>query len=197
MTAAASSGRLRRRPSHPRGEGLALVLAAALFAAPALAEPAAAPDQPLANAQQEARARDLFAEVRCVVCQHESIADSPAGIAADMRRLVREEIASGASDDAVRADLVRRWGDFILFKPPVNPATWLLWFGPIGIVLLVGSWFGLRAVRRRGEPEAPLSVAEEAELQELLSASDLRRDPDATSPHDRREAGRNLGSPPH
>jgi cytochrome c-type biogenesis protein CcmH len=174
-----------------------LALAAALIAAPALAEPAAAPDQPLANAQQEARARDLFAEVRCVVCQHESIADSPAGIAADMRRLVREEIASGASDDEVRADLVRRWGDFILFKPPVNPATWLLWFGPLLIVVLIGAWFSLRVLRGRREPETPLSDAEEAELAELLSGSDLCRDPDATSPHDRREAAPNLGPPPH
>ena len=173
----------------------ALALAVALFAAPIMAEPAPAPDQPLANAAQEARARDLFAEVRCVVCQHESIADSPAGIAADMRRLVREEIASGSSDDAVRADLVRRWGDFILFKPPVNPATWLLWFGPMGVVLLIGAFFAVRA-RRKTAAVTPLSAAEEAELSELLASGSVRPDPDASSPHDGREAGTTIVQPP-
>jgi cytochrome c-type biogenesis protein CcmH len=73
----------------------ALAFAVALFAAPVMAEPAPAPDQPLASPAQEARAQALFQDIRCVVCQHESIADSPAGIAADMRRLVREEIAPG------------------------------------------------------------------------------------------------------
>lgn len=174
----------------------AMVAGLVLFAGAALAEPAAAPDRPLTDARQEARARDLFEEVRCVVCQHESIADSPAGIAADMRRLVREEIASGSSDDEVRADLVRRWGDFILFKPPVNAATWLLWFGPAGIVLLIGAFFAVRA-RLRTEPVAPLSVAEEAELAELLAARDVRPDPDATSPHDRRQAEPTIVPPPH
>ncbi|CAN5243492.1 cytochrome c-type biogenesis protein CcmH [soil metagenome] len=172
-----------------------LVAGLTLLAGAAIAEPAAAPDQPLTDAAQEARAQHLFEEVRCVVCQHESIADSPAGLAADMRRLVREEIASGSSDDAVRADLVRRWGDFILFKPPVIPATWLLWFGPVGIVLLIGALFVLRA-RRRPTPEAPLSPAEEARLSELLASRDVRPDPDASSPHDRREAGPTIVPPP-
>jgi cytochrome c-type biogenesis protein CcmH len=175
----------------------ALALSAALFAAPALAEPAPEPDQPLTDASQEARARKLFAEVRCVVCQHESISDSPAGIAADMRRLVREEIASGASDDQVREGLVRRWGDFILFKPPVNLGTLVLWFGPISLAILGGLILTWRAMARRPTPEAPLSAAEEAKLSELLSAGGLRPDPDASSPHDRREDGTNLDPSPH
>ena len=175
--------------------GGALVALLLVLATPALAEPAPAPDQPLASPAQEARAQTLFEEVRCVVCQHESIADSPAGLAADMRRLVREEIASGASDDAVRADLVRRWGDFILFKPPVNPATWLLWFGPAAIVVLIGGLFLLRA-RRRAVPTAPLSPSEEAELAELLADGAVRPDPDASSPHDRRQAGSTIVPPP-
>lgn len=176
---------------------IALALGAALFASPVLAEPAPEPDQPLENTQQEARARKLFAEVRCVVCQHESISDSPAGIAADMRRLVREEIASGASDDQVRAGLVRRWGDFILFKPPVNPATLFLWFGPLSLAILGGLVLTWRALRRRPVPEAPLSEVEEAKLAELLSAGGLRPDPDASSPHDRREGRSNLDPSPH
>jgi len=175
--------------------GLLLCLASVAITTPVLAEPEARPDQPLASASQEARAQALFDEVRCVVCQHESIADSPAGIAADMRRLVREEIASGASDDAVRADLVRRWGDFILFKPPVSPATWLLWFGPAAIVLLIGAVFLVRA-RRREPSTLPLSAEEEGKLAELLRSEDVRPDTDASSPHDRREAGTTIVPPP-
>lgn len=167
--------------------GRAIPAVAALFIAllstTALAEPAAAPDRPLADAAQEARAQALFKDVRCVVCQHESIADSPAGIAADMRRLVREEIASGASDAAVREDLVRRWGDYILFTPPVRWTTGLLWFGPFALVLIGGLvmlWRG----RRRAEPAAALTPDEQARLDALLAETTVRPDPDANPPHD-------------
>lgn len=161
----------------------AIAFVFALLATPVLAEPAAAPDQPLASATQEARAQRLFEDIRCVVCQHESIADSPAGIAADMRRLVREEIASGATDESIRGDLVRRWGDYILFKPPVKAATWLLWFGPLALVLLVGGLFVARS--RRAKPDvAPLSPDEERRLNDLLRGGAVRPDPDATSSHD-------------
>jgi cytochrome c-type biogenesis protein CcmH len=161
----------------------ALTFAFALLATTALAEPAAAPDRPLTSPSQEARAQTLFQDIRCVVCQHESIADSPAEIAADMRRLVREEIASGSSDQAIRADLVRRWGDYILFKPPVNIATLLLWFGPLLLVLLAGGAF--IALSFRGKPvETPLSPDEERRLAELVHPDPLRPYPDATSSHD-------------
>jgi cytochrome c-type biogenesis protein CcmH len=148
-----------------------------------VAEPEAAPDRPLASPAQEARAQALFKDIRCVVCQHESIADSPAGIAADMRRLVREEIASGASDTAVRADLVRRWGDYILFRPPVKAATWLLWFGPLALVLLAGGAFFALSLRRK-PVTAPLTPEEERRLEELVGPVEVRPDPDATSSHD-------------
>ena len=150
---------------------------------PAMAEPAAAPDQPLTSPAQEARAQALFQDVRCVVCQHESIADSPAGIAGDMRRLVREEIASGSTDAEVRADLVRRWGDYILFRPPVRVATWLLWFGPLAIVVLVGGVLIAMGLRRRAATP-PLSAEEEGRLAELLQNGSIRPDPDASSSHD-------------
>lgn len=149
------------------------------------AEPAPAPDRPLADAAQEARARALFAEIRCVVCQHESIADSPAGMAADMRRLVREEIAAGRGDDAVRRGLVDRYGDYVLFRPPVRAGTWLLWFGPGLLVLAAGLGLGLAAVRRR-RPPALLSAEEEARLAEILQTDRNRPDPDASAPHDGR-----------
>ena len=164
---------------------------AVLLAAPVLAlmltaaEPPASPDRPLADAAQEARAQALFKDVRCVVCQHEAIADSPAGVAGDMRRLIREEIAAGASDQAVRDDLVRRFGDYVLFTPPVRAGTWLLWFGPFALVLLAVAVLALRARRRPVEAVA-LTPEEERRLDEVLRNEKLRRDPDATSPHDGR-----------
>lgn len=142
------------------------------------AEPPPAPDRPLPDAAQEARARALFADIRCVVCQHEAIADSPAGIAADMRQLVREEIAAGRTDPEVRADLVRRYGDFVLFKPPVRAGTWLLWFGPLAVLLAVG--IGMLTLARRRRDETPaLSDEEEARLSDILAFGADRRDPDA------------------
>lgn len=162
-----------------------------LLAAPVLAlmltaaEPAAAPDRPLSDPAQEARAQALFKDVRCVVCQHEAIADSPAGVAGDMRRLIREEIAAGATDQAVRDDLVRRFGDYVLFTPPMRAGTWLLWFGPFALVLLAGTALMLRMRRRPADAE-PLSPDEARRLAELLQNEKLRRDLDATSPHDGR-----------
>lgn len=144
------------------------VLAALLLAGPvAASEPVAGPDRPLADAGQEARAKALFRDVRCVVCQHEAISDSPAGIAADMRALVREQVAAGKTDEEVRSDLVRRYGDYVLFTPPVRAATWLLWFGPFAAVVLVGVWFIVRSRKNRSEVQ-PLSPDEEAALMQLL-----------------------------
>jgi cytochrome c-type biogenesis protein CcmH len=142
------------------------------------AEPAPAPDRPLPEAAQEARAQALFRGIRCVVCQHEAIADSPAVIAADMRGLVREQIAAGRSDAEIRQDLVRRYGDFVLFKPPVRPGTWLLWFGPLGLMLAVGAVLMLTARRRRIETAA-LSPDEEARLADIVAEAGFRPDPDA------------------
>jgi cytochrome c-type biogenesis protein CcmH len=142
------------------------------------AEPPPAPDRPLPDVAQEARAQRLFDDIRCVVCQHEAIADSPAGIAADMRGLVREQIAAGRTDQAIREDLVRRYGDFVLFKPPVRLGTWLLWFGPFAVLLAVGAAL-LAFARRRKTEVAPLSPDEEARLADILAGEQLRRDPDA------------------
>ncbi|MFA4892857.1 cytochrome c-type biogenesis protein CcmH [Brevundimonas sp.] len=147
------------------------------------AEPPPAPDRPLPDAAQEARAKALFADIRCVVCQHEAIADSPAGIAADMRRLVREEIAAGRTDAQVREDLVRRYGDFVLFKPPVRAGTWLLWFGPLAALLAVAAAL-LAMARRRGEGTPALSPDEEARLADILASQEDRRDPDAKASDD-------------
>ena len=158
---------------------LIAVAAFGLISAPVSAqEPPPAPDRPLPDAAQEARAQALFDGVRCVVCQHEAIADSPAVIAADMRQLVREQVAAGRSDAEIRQDLVRRYGDFVLFKPPVRGGTWLLWFGPVGLMAAVLALFLLRSRGRRSEA-APLTAEEEARLADIVSGADLRPDPDA------------------
>lgn len=155
------------------------VAALALIAAPLAAqEPPPTPDRPLPDAAQEARAQALFDDIRCVVCQHEAIADSPAGIAADMRRLVREEIAAGRSDEQIRTDLVGRYGDFVLFTPPLRGATWLLWFGPFAALLAAGAGLWLVS-RRRPAVTEPLTAAEEADLARLLADQGVRPDPDA------------------
>lgn len=160
----------------------ALLIAVAslgLVTGPVLAqEPPPTPDRPLPDVAQEARAQALFDDIRCVVCQHEAIADSPAGIAADMRGLVREEIAAGKTDEQVRADLVRRYGDFVLFTPPLRGGTWLLWFGPFAVLAAAGAglWF---VARRRPVETSPLSVAEEDALVRILADQAVRPDPDA------------------
>ena len=158
---------------------LLCVLAALAIALPALAqEPPPAPDRPLPDAAQEARAQALFDRIRCVVCQHEAIADSPAVIAADMRQLVRDQIAAGRSNAEIREDLVRRYGDFVLFQPPVRFGTWLLWFGPVTLLAGVLALLLWRSRRRRDEA-APLTAEEEARLADIVAAADLRPDPDA------------------
>ncbi len=173
-------------PTLPPSRGKGLMCALLLLATPALAqEPAAPPDRPLADAGQEARAQRIFEVVRCVVCQHESVADSPAGIAGDMRRLIREEIAGGATDQAIKDDLVRRYGDYVLFTPPMRTGTWLLWFGPALLVLAGGAAL-IAFLRRRPAATAPLSPDEERRLADLLQSETVRPDPDASAPHDGR-----------
>ena len=154
--------------------GLLIAVAViALSGGPVAAEPAPTPDRPLADAAQEARAQALFEGIRCVVCQHEAIADSPAGVASDMRRLVREEIAAGRSDTQIRAGLVERYGDYVLFKPPVRIGTWLLWFGPFALLLAAGLVLLLRGRKITPGETSPLSVDEERRLAERLADDDV------------------------
>jgi cytochrome c-type biogenesis protein CcmH len=148
-----------------------LVLAAALAgAAPALA---VAPDEILPDPQLEARARTLSHELRCMVCQNQSIDDSDAPLAHDLRVLVRERLKAGDSDSQVIDFLVARYGEFVLLKPRMFEwHTAPLWLAPIGL-LLVGGITVLVAARRRrdvaanAEAPAPLSKNEQARLTEL------------------------------
>jgi cytochrome c-type biogenesis protein CcmH len=126
----------------------------ALSLAPALA---VEPGEELADPALEARARAVSSELRCLVCQNQSIDDSHATLAKDLRLLVRERIKSGDSDDQVRDYLVARYGDFILLKPPLKVGTVLLWLGPF--LLLVAGAGAILLKIRRGAP-APVSPAD-------------------------------------
>lgn len=99
---------------------------------------------------QEARAQALEMEIRCVECQNEPIAQSTADIAADMRELVRDRIAAGDSDDQIRGFFRRRYGDFVLFRPPWDARTWMLWGSP-ALLALIGLAAVIGSMRRRAE----------------------------------------------
>jgi cytochrome c-type biogenesis protein CcmH len=152
----------------------ALLLALALVVAGLAPAGAVLPDEILDDPILEARARDLSQELRCLVCQNENIDSSNADLARDLRLLVRERLVAGDSDDDVKAYLVARYGDFVLFSPPVKPSTYLLWFGPALIVLLgIGGVFAYFArLRRRQIEPTPLSAAERQQLERLLSETD-------------------------
>ena len=109
-----------------------LVLLLGLLAGTAQA--ATSPAEMLSDPVLEARARMLGKELRCLVCQNQSIDDSDADLARDLRRLVRDRLVAGDSDAKVLAYITERYGDFVLLKPPVRPATWLLWFGPPAVL---------------------------------------------------------------
>lgn len=149
-------------------------LLAALLLAPlagAIAVWAIGPDEIMADPAQEARARGITAELRCVVCQAESIDESNADIARDLRLLVRERIAAGDSDAEVTAYVVDRYGEFVLFRPPMNAANAPLWLsGPV--ILIFGSALVAAVIRRRAReariPRAGLSPEEQARVDALL-----------------------------
>ncbi len=143
----------------------AALVFALLLAAGAVAH-AVQPDEVLADPKLEARARDLSSELRCLVCQNESIDDSDATLAHDIRVLIRERIANGQSNAEVRDFLVSRYGDFILLKPPFEPDTLLLWLcAPLTLAIgALGIW---AAARRPRAPTPALSAEEEKRLAAL------------------------------
>jgi cytochrome c-type biogenesis protein CcmH len=104
----------------------------------------------LPNPAQEARATELQKQLRCLVCQGESLDESDAPLAADLRHLVRERIAAGDSDAAVKRYLVARYGDFILMKPPVSTDTYVLWYAPLVLVLAGGAVVAVTVLRAHG-----------------------------------------------
>ncbi len=154
---------MRRLRRHHK---LATVLIALFISGAALA---AQPDEILADPALEARARAISRELRCVVCQSESIDDSNAPLARDLRLLVRERISAGDSDAAVRAYVVERYGDYVLLKPPVQANTLALWLTPVLLFLIAGivAAIQLRRSAAAPAPPQPLTPEEQTRLREL------------------------------
>lgn len=143
------------------------LLAALLVAAPMVALAVDDPSEMLPDPREEARAEAIGAQLRCLVCQNESIEDSSAGLARDLRKVVREHVAKGESDRQIIDWMVARYGNFIRLSPPITISTLLLWGMPL-LALLVGVIAALRVFRRRSTPEsAPLSDEERARLNEV------------------------------
>ena len=147
---------------------LFLVLAAPAFAVE--------PDEILDDPVLEARARELSKGLRCLVCQNQDIDSSNAELAKDLRILVRERLVAGDSDQQVLDYLVARYGDFVLLEPPFAPRTYLLWFGPLVLLLIGGAAVAFYFARQRRQPKpagaAPLSAEEQERLERLLADKD-------------------------
>lgn len=137
------------------------------------AHAAATPTVPL-DAEGARRASQLAEQLRCLVCQNQSIAESNADLAVDLRREINGQIGAGRSDGEIVDFMVARYGDFVLYRPPVRPHTWLLWFGPALLALAAGFAF-MRALRsRRRRVERPLSEQEREEAERLLRSAGPR-----------------------
>lgn len=154
----------------------ACLLAFALLAAsPALA--ALTPSEMLDDPALEARARAIGKELRCVVCQNQSIDDSNAELARDFRRIVRERLLMGESDEEIMRFMVERYGDFVLLKPPVTVGTILLWAGPFAVLAIGAGIAGFSLYRRRAAvlAPAPLTPEERQRLDRLLAEEEAPR----------------------
>ena len=144
---------------------LRLILVMLALIAPTLAL-AVRPDEMLEDPALKSRARDLSGQLRCLVCQNESIDESDADLARDIRLLIRERITKGESNDQIRDFLVSRYGDFILLKPPLKPETLILWLSA-PLTFALGAYAIFRTSRGAKSPAAPLTAEEEARLREL------------------------------
>jgi cytochrome c-type biogenesis protein CcmH len=141
---------------------LGLIAAAAgLLCLAAASDPA----ERLPDPAQEAHARAIFKDIRCLVCQNESIDDSEAPLAADLRRIVREQVKAGKSDDQIKQYLTDRYGQFVLMRPSFDPGNLALWIGPFLVVLLGGTLLVLRL--RNRQPDVELSPAEADRVERL------------------------------
>ncbi len=125
--------------------------------------------QPNEDPQIEQRMKHLTEQLRCLVCQNETLADSRAELAEDLRREIREQIKAGKSDQEIIAFLTARYGDFVLYKPPVKATTYLLWFGPF-VFMIAGAAVLFRYLKSRKEliKEQPLSADERKRAEEIL-----------------------------
>lgn len=143
----------------------ALTLLFALCALPIIAKDA----QPNEDPQIAQRMKNLTEQLRCLVCQNETLSDSRADLAEDLRKEIREQMKAGKSDPEIIAFLTQRYGDFVLYKPPVKKTTYLLWFGPFAL-LLGGTFVLFRYLKQRRQliPDQPLTEDERKQAAELL-----------------------------
>jgi cytochrome c-type biogenesis protein CcmH len=125
--------------------------------------------QPAEDPQIEQRMKALTQQLRCLVCQNETLADSQADLAEDLRREIREQMKAGKTDQEILSFLTQRYGDFVLYNPPVKATTYLLWFGPF-VLLLAGTAVLYRYLKRRREmiEEKPLTAEERRRAEKLL-----------------------------
>jgi cytochrome c-type biogenesis protein CcmH len=137
-----------------------------LLAGPAFA---VLPSEQLADPGLEARARAISQQLRCVVCQNQTIDDSDATLAHDLRMIVRERLRAGDSDEQVKSYIVGRYGAYVLLKPPLEPATFLLWFGPLLVLLAGAAGAVIYLRRRRDRRDVTLTKDEEMELARILA----------------------------
>jgi cytochrome c-type biogenesis protein CcmH len=164
---------MRRRAAISGSVRALLAAAAGALCLAAASDPA----ERLKDPAQEARAREIFAEVRCLVCQNESIDDSEAELARDLRRIVREQVAQGRNESEIKAFLIARYGEFVLLRPRLSLGNAVLWGAP-AFVLLAGLLLW-RARLRGTEPEAELSPEEDEKLRLLaLEAQPGNRTPE-------------------
>jgi cytochrome c-type biogenesis protein CcmH len=128
-------------------------------------------DRPSDDPVIEQRLAKLSQELRCLQCQNQTLADSPAGLAADLRREIRAQMKAGKSDQEIMAFLTQRYGDFILYRPRVTAATYLLWFGPF-VLLLAGLTALFLYIRRRRDSitEQPLTAEDRRRAEEMLAS---------------------------
>jgi len=158
---------LAYRPTF--AQWLSALLLACLLSVNAMGARAIEPAEVLTDPALEGRAREISKELRCLVCQNQSIDDSDAELAQDLRQLVRERLVAGDTDNQVVEYVVSRYGDFVLLKPPLKPETFALWFGPaiLAVIALLAIAIYYRRARTPVEPE-PLSVAEQDRLKKVM-----------------------------
>lgn len=152
LLAVSMSSALHAQPAAPT----AAAQAPAMSQTPSVREAAPMAEDP----QLEARLVDISQELRCLVCQNESLASSHAELADDLRREVRELIRQGKTDQEIKDFLVARYGDFVLYRPEVKPLTWVLWFGPFVLLLVAAVFLGVY-LRQRRQQVAPAVLSDE------------------------------------
>lgn len=145
-----------------------LLLCCLLFASGALHASGTLESFKFATSAEELRFKHLIAELRCLVCQNQSLADSDAELAHDLRVEVYEMLQAGNTNEQIAEFLVERYGDFVLYNPPVKPSTWLIWFGPF-VVLIIAMWLLFRALgRQRTATRQEISAEQRKQLEQAL-----------------------------